>query len=162
MNILPTLRRAFTLKTRPELRLAYRPPLSTAVRCALVRDLPDPVDPKEVVEVDPAARLVGIEAELHGSGVPNLRDGDNPPDGAPTRRRSPPFETHRNRILRKRTVGINVKHPGFFMKRLLELAYIVVVEAVDIGLDEPKNCIVIFCSFGRGLISAENGGRGGA
>jgi hypothetical protein len=53
--------------------------LPAAVSCGLVRDLPDPVDPEQVVEVDPSIGFaLRVEAELDRGGIAHLCHRDDP------------------------------------------------------------------------------------
>jgi hypothetical protein len=63
--------------------------LPAAVSGGLVCDLPDPVDPEQIVEVDPPAGLVGVKAELDRGSVSHLSHRDESTHNARTGRRRP-------------------------------------------------------------------------
>jgi hypothetical protein len=57
----------------------------------------------------------------------------------------------------ERAVSVDVEDPGVLVKGFLELANIIVIEAVDVELNNPKDFLVVICprSHGRDLPSLD-------
>jgi hypothetical protein len=106
--------------------------LPAAVCGGLIRDLPDPVDSEQIVEVDPAIRRVcdGVEAEMDRGSISDLSDRDESANDAGARPRSPSLEAVRDQVFMKDAGGIDVENPGVFLEGLPEFTGIVFVEAI--------------------------------
>src|SRR5271163_3805636 len=122
--------------------------LPAAVSGGLVGDLPDAIDPQQIVEVDIPAGLVRgpVPADLDRSCVSDLSDRDEATDDAPTGRRSPPLEALGDQVFMKDSVRLDIEDPRVLVKRLLELADIIVVETVDVELHDANDLVVVVCS----------------
>src|SRR5580700_3439939 len=122
--------------------------LPAAVGGGLVRDLPDAVDPQQIVEVEP---FVGpaLEAELDRGSIAHLRHRDKPTHDATTWRRSPPFEALGNQVFVQAAFRIDEEDPGVFVKSLLELANIIVIESIDVEFYNTNDLVVVSCSCGH-------------
>jgi hypothetical protein len=85
------------------------------VRGRLISDLPDAVDPQQIVEVEP---FIGpaLEAEVDRGSIAHLRHRDNSPLDVFPRRRSPILEALRDQILVKGAFGVDEEDPGVFVK----------------------------------------------
>ena len=123
--------------------------LPAAVGGGLVRDLPDAVDPQQIVEVEP---FVGptLEAELDRGSIAHLRHRDKPTHDATAWRRSPPFEALANQVFVQAAFRIDEEDPGVFVKSLLELADIIVIESIDVELHNANDLVVFVCSRAHG------------
>jgi len=53
-------------------------------------------------------------------------------------------------MLMKSAVGVDVEDPGVFVKSLLELADIIVVESIDVETHHAKDRVVVIGSRGHG------------
>ena len=120
---------------------------SAAMRSGLVGDLPYPIDPDQIVEVDPYVRRNrgSVPDDLHRSNVSCLGDRDDPTH-VPARRRGPMREVLADWILGQSTIGVDVKDPGVVVKGLFEFSNVIVIEAVDLKLHHANDFVVIFGS----------------
>lgn len=64
--------------------------------------------------------------------------------------RGPPLKVLRDSMLMKSAVGVDVEDPGVFVKSLLELADIIVVESIDVETHHAKDRVVVIGSRGHG------------
>ena len=111
---------------------------------SLVRDLPDPVDPEQIVEVDPSiGPVLGVEAELDRGSIAHLCHRDDPTDDARTGRWGPLLEVLGNQVFVRATLSVDLEDPGVFVKSLPELADIVVVKSVDVELRNSDDLVVV-------------------
>src|ERR1700722_11866258 len=121
---------------------------SAAMRSGLVGDLPYPIDPDQIVEVDPYVRRNrgSIPDDLRRSDVSHLGHRDDPTHDVPARRRGPMGEVLADWILGQSAIGVDVKDPGVVMKSLFEFSNIIVIEAVDVEVHHANDFVVIFGS----------------
>jgi hypothetical protein len=114
---------------------------------SLVCDLPDTVDPVQVVKIDPPVRLVlEVKAELDGCGIPRLSNRDEPAHHAPTGRGSPVLKALGDQILMKDALGVDVENPGAFIEGFFEFPDIVVVESIDVELNNANDLVIVIGS----------------
>ena len=77
-----------------------------------VRDLPNSVEPEQIVEVDPSVAPVGVvEAELDCSAIAHLSHRNEPTDHAPTGWRSPRFKALGNQVLVQHAIAVDEEYP---------------------------------------------------
>src|ERR1700730_5719444 len=124
--------------------------LPAAVSGGLVRDLPDAVDPEQIVEVDPPTGLVGVKAKLDRGSISHLSHRDESTHNARTGRRRPFLKAVGDQIFMKDAVGVDVEDPGVFVKSLLQLADIIVIECIDVELHNSNDLVVVICSRSHG------------
>ncbi|MGA7264667.1 MAG: hypothetical protein WBX30_27795, partial [Stellaceae bacterium] len=103
--------------------------LPAAVSGGLVRDLPDAVDPQQIVEVEP---FIGpaLEAKVDRGSIAHLRHRYNSTLDAFPRRRSPVLKALRDQILVKGAFGVDEEDPGVLMKRFFEFVNIIIINSV--------------------------------
>src|SRR5579863_9273496 len=119
--------------------------LPAAMRCTLVCYLPDAVDPQQVMEIYPPLPLVRstIPTDLNRCGVADLRHGNEAADDAPAGRRRPFLKALGDRAMIKGAVGVDIEHPGVFVKGFLELGDVVVVKSIDVELHHADDRVVV-------------------
>src|ERR1700730_3495559 len=123
--------------------------LPAAVSGGLVHD-PDAVDPEQIVEVDPPTGLVGVKAELDRGSISHLCHRNESTNNARTGRHRPFLTAVGDQIFMKDAVGVDVEDPGVFVKSLLQLADIIVIECIDVELHNSNDLVVVICSRSHG------------
>jgi hypothetical protein len=114
----------------------------------LVSDLPDAVDPEQIVKVDKRPGFVrgDVPAELDRGSISHLSHRDESTHNAPTGRRSPFLKALGDQILMKGAVCVDIEDPGVFVKSLLELADIISLKSIDVELHNSNDLVVVICS----------------
>ena len=105
--------------------------LPAAVGGGLVRDLPDAVDPQQIVEIEPFIRPA-LEAEVDRGSIAHLRQRDNSTLDVFPWRRSPVLEALRDQLPLEDAFGVDEEDPGVLVKRLLEFADVIIIKSIDV------------------------------